>query len=108
MKIASVIASLVITALPAAAGVACPPSSGGRPLARAGSGTLYDGQPSQGFSLAPDSSTGSAGGYSSAWRLRQSAGLTLLCRYEGGGTSMLRLPAGLTSCRQTPTSFVCQ
>lgn len=90
----------VLAAGAAHAGVDCPATLGKNRLARTGFASVYQGDPSSMADLAPDRQAATPTG-TNVWNFTNSAGLVLVCRYEGTReTVRVDLPAGLRACRQ--------
>lgn len=79
----------------AQAAVDCPATLSGRRLTGM---SVFVGDPAKQMDLAPDTPPARTG-WVNLWELRASAGLTAVCRYDGGGQQAFALPAGLSSCR---------
>jgi len=88
-------AALSALAAPAKADIACPADiEGARLIAM----SLVHGNPPSQANLVP-ATTLIPKGYVNVWALRSSVGLVAVCRYSGGGSVEVTLPAGLTFCR---------
>ena len=89
--------------------IACPATSSGRPLSRTETGTLFDGDPAQQMSLAPNGSkTGPGGSFFNTWRLQAGGNYTLACHYAEGPDLLLPLGPAAHTCQQDTKSFVCR
>lgn len=109
VKAGMAVLGLVLFGAPALAAVQCAPSLSGHPLRTSGGGTLFDGPVRDNASLAPDSTQQVRGTWVNTWRLGPSQQVTLLCRYQGTNEVAAHvLPSNVRSCRQDPSSFVCQ
>ena len=85
----------VATGGAAQASVDCPATLSGRRLTGM---SVFIGNPAKRMDLAPDTPPARTG-WVNLWELRNSAGLTAVCRFDGGGQQAVALPAGLSSCR---------
>lgn len=104
----SLVALVTLATIGTAAAASCPASVSGRSLRSSGGGMLFQGPIGRGVDLAPDSSAGTQRQYVNLWHLRDGAGVTLVCYYDGiSGGVPFALDPGPTTCRQDPRSFVC-
>lgn len=109
VKTAFAVLGLAMCGAPAFAAVQCAPSLSGHPLRASGGGTLFDGPIRDNASLAPDGTQQVRGTWVNTWRLGQGQQVTLVCRYQATEEVAAHvLPANVRSCRQDPSSFVCQ
>lgn len=79
----------------AEAAVECPATQSSRRLTGM---SVFIGDPAKQMDMAPDTPPARTG-WVNVWEFRTSAGLTAVCRYDGGGQQAFALPAGLSSCR---------
>jgi len=109
VRVFAVFQVLTFSGASAFAAVQCPQSLSGRALRTSGRGTLFDGHVGYNASLAPDGTQQLRGTWVNSWRLGPGQSVTLLCRYQGTQEVVsLILPMNVRSCRQDPSSFVCQ
>ena len=109
LRTAVLVLGFAILGTPALAAVQCAQSLAGHPLRTSGGGTLFDGAVSDNASLAPDNTQQIRGTWANTWRLGQGQQVTLVCRYQGTQEVASHvLPPNVRSCRQDPSSFVCQ
>lgn len=90
-----VIVALLTMTQVARAGTTCPAESGGRRLSGF---SLFHGDPANQADLAPAGLPAKTG-YINVWNLKSSAGLTAVCRYDGGRSTKMNLPDGVRQCR---------
>lgn len=100
IRVAAAAVAVIATTCPVLADIGCPSNFEGHRLAPMDGASLYIGDPSRNMLVAPDRENIGGKGVN-GWGIANSATMTLVCAYEGGGKRLVQqLPAGLTKCVQ--------
>lgn len=94
-RAALIILATVLGGASAHAAVDCPATSSGRRLVGM---SVFLGDPTKGMDMVPATPPARTG-WVNQWEFRSSAGLTAVCRYDGGTQQAYALPSGIGSCR---------